>query len=139
MTRTPTVTDTLIRSSYGDPLRTKKGLNPYQRFPERSTWTESEVYMGADGVEWQRRRDCARWVDVTTKGEWYEVRDLGIEWRRTVRPNPIVRGVASKTPAPDAKWTEWTPWRTKGTSADAVRRELAENFYGHGIEVRSAD
>ena len=69
-TRDPLPTDTLIRSSYGDPLLRRKGLNPYQRRPERSTWEESEVYASIDGSTWERRRNCSRWGGEYSYGPW---------------------------------------------------------------------
>ena len=70
---TTTTSDEKTRSSYGDPLRRAKGLGPYQRFPERSSWTEWEEYRREDGTVYHSIRDASRWAGSHARGEWRTV------------------------------------------------------------------
>jgi hypothetical protein len=61
--------DILINSSYGDPRLRMKG-NPYQRYPERSYWTEWEIWQRPDGTTYRKERECCRWGGEISKGPW---------------------------------------------------------------------
>ena len=63
----------MIRSSYGDPRLRTKGLNPYERYPERSEWTEFEVWRKPDGTEVRRERRMSRWGGEFSYGEWRKI------------------------------------------------------------------
>lgn len=67
-----------ISWSYGDPRESRKGLNPYQRLPERSRWTEFEVRMRADGTAYRVERWASRWAGTYAEGEWRVVRELTV-------------------------------------------------------------
>ena len=62
--------DTRIDHSYGDPRLRQAGLNPYQRYPERSSWTEWEVWQRPDGSTYRRERTCSRWGEYFNNGDW---------------------------------------------------------------------
>jgi hypothetical protein len=62
--------DTLVKSSYGDPLTRVKGLTPWQRYPERAEWDEWEIWAREDGSTYERTRHVFRWADSFSYGEW---------------------------------------------------------------------
>lgn len=74
---------TLTHSEYGDPLTRQKGLNPYQRFPERSDWTEVEVWTLADGSTVRLHRDASRWAGSFSMGKWQVVQQVTYRVRCT--------------------------------------------------------
>lgn len=78
----------LTHSEYGDPLLRQKGLNPYQRYPERSNWTEIEIWTLADGTSVRLHRDGARWAGSVSFGKWHVVQQVTYRVRltRTRRP-----------------------------------------------------
>lgn len=60
-------TDTLIESSYGE---THRGTSPYERYPERASWTEFEIRERADGSRYTVVRHCHRWGGVYSFEAW---------------------------------------------------------------------
>lgn len=67
------VQETKIAASYNDPRLTQKGLNPYQRYPERATWQCFEDWERADGTGYRVNFTRGRW------GERY-CEPYGHEW-----------------------------------------------------------
>lgn len=63
-----TTTDTMLRSSYGSPRLQRS--NPYERFPERDSWTDWEVWQRTDGSQYVRKCAAYRWGEVTTYEDW---------------------------------------------------------------------
>ena len=63
---------TLVSGTYGDPRLRTPGLNPYQRYPERSSWTEREIRRYPDGSEHHFSRECMRWAGELAYGTWTE-------------------------------------------------------------------
>lgn len=62
--------DRVVVSSYGDPASRVVGANAYQRFPERSSWTESEIRERADGSRYRMTRSASRWGGEFVYGDW---------------------------------------------------------------------
>lgn len=58
-----------VHSSYGDP-RMRGAGSLYQKYPERSEWTEFEVYEGADGHLLRVERSVYRWGGQFSYGPW---------------------------------------------------------------------
>lgn len=55
-------------------LRNQPGLNPYARYPERETYTESETYQREDGSTYTRTRGVSRWGGVFSVDAWEVVK-----------------------------------------------------------------
>ncbi len=105
---------TLTSSSYGDPRRNAPGLGLYQRLPERSNWTEFEVWTLADGTTVRRERSCARWAGTEVTGDWREVSAFVVSYSSK---SPITK---VRTASSDTVWA---------TSGDEARKSVS---LGHG-------
>jgi hypothetical protein len=109
---------TLVESSYGDPLLRVPGLNPFQRYPERSEWTEHEVWTLIDGQTVRLHREVYRWGGTVSSGKWEVVTAVSYRFRWL------------NAKKPDA-WVEGTKW---SSSIEAVRAKFV-SLYGSAIEV----
>lgn len=80
---TPTTTDTVIDSRYGEPNTSR---NPYRNRAERSTWTEFEVIERADGSRYRREREVSRWAGEVSHGQWrrWDLCEEGLRTRAEV-------------------------------------------------------
>jgi len=61
---------TVTEARHGDPLLEAKGLNCFQRYPERTSWVETETRCWVDGTVATFRRNCGRWSTEVSVGEW---------------------------------------------------------------------
>ena len=68
--------DKLISSNYGNPRLKEKGLNPYERLPERDSWTESETRERADGTQYRLENPIHRWGGMTNAEGWRYVGEV---------------------------------------------------------------
>jgi len=58
--------DKLVDQRYGD----GRVGNPYERYPERSSWVEFETWERPDGTRYTLTRHASRWGGVFSYEPW---------------------------------------------------------------------